>query len=270
MKIGIVGCAGRMGQMLGREVMAAEGARLIGGTECAGHKHLGQDLGRLLGTEPHGHPVTEDAKALFARADVVLDFTVPAASVAHAKLAARAGKALVIGTTGLSGADEAAIRAAARRAPIVYAGNMGTGINLLLALVEQVAKALGPDYDIEIVEMHHRHKIDAPSGTALMLGRAAARGRGIEHDANIESGRHGHTGARKKGAIGYAALRGGEVIGEHSVIFAGADEHLEIRHRAFNRRLFASGAVRAALWVADRKPGLYTMFDVLGLSGAGR
>ena len=243
MKIGVVGAGGRMGQMLVREVERAEDCVLIG----AVHR-------------------TDHPEPLFDAADAVIDFTIPAASVRHAALAAERGKILVVGTTGLSPADEAALKEAARRASIVYAPNMAVGVTLLTALVERVARTLGPDFDIEILEMHHRHKVDAPSGTALGLGRAAARGRGVALDNAAAFARHGHTGPRKPGDIGFAALRGGDVVGDHTVVFAGDGERIELTHKASGRQIYARGAVRAALWAQDRPPGLYSMFDVLGLS----
>ncbi|GAA0586790.1 4-hydroxy-tetrahydrodipicolinate reductase [Caenispirillum bisanense] len=266
MKIGIVGCAGRMGRMLVQEVLKTEGAALAGGTEPAGAPHLGQDIGLLVGSEPAGALIGDDPSALFAAADAVIDFTTPAASLAHARLAAEHGTALVIGTTGMTAAHEAEVRALADRAAIVLAPNMSVGVNLLFALTRRVAATLGIDYDIEIVEMHHRHKVDAPSGTALGLGRAAAAGRGVALDEAAVWAREGHTGPRPAGAIGFATLRGGDVVGDHTVVFAADGERLELTHKASNRGVFAKGAVRAALWCHGRPPGLYSMLDVLGLA----
>jgi 4-hydroxy-tetrahydrodipicolinate reductase len=197
----------------------------------------------------------------------VLDFTHASAVPGHAEVLARAGTAWVLGTTGLSAADEAAVAEAAKRVAVVQAPNFSPGVNLMLALAERMAAALPAEtYDAEILEVHHRQKVDAPSGTALGLGRAVAKGRGGELSAALmESGRHGHTGARQTGAIGFAALRGGQVVGEHTLIFAAADEQIAISHRAFDRRAFAAGAVRAALWTRGRPPGLYSMMDVLGM-----
>jgi len=265
MKIGIVGCAGRMGRMLTSLVLETEGADLGGGTEAPDSPFVGQDVAVLAGAEPSGILVGDDAAGMFAAVDTVIDFTVPAATVAHARLAAAAGTALVAGTTGLSGDDMEQLSAAGEKTAIVHAGNMSLGVNLLVGLAEQVGAALGIDYDIEVVEMHHRHKIDAPSGTALMLGKAAAEGRGVDHDSTAVFSREGETGARPAGAIGYAALRGGDVIGDHSVIFAGPGERLELTHKATDRRLFGQGALRAALWTEGRPPGLYSMRHVLGL-----
>jgi len=264
--IGVVGAGGRMGQMLVAEIAGTAGCRLAGATEQKGSKALGRDAGELAGVGALGVAVAADADALFANADAVIDFTAPAASVAHAALAAKHKKIHVIGTTGLDAAQEKALGAAARSAALVWAPNMSLGVNLAFALTEQVARILGPDWDIEIVEMHHRHKVDAPSGTALGLGRAAASGRGVKLDDVSQRVRDGVTGPRRPGDIGFATLRGGDVVGEHSVVFAGEGERLEIVHKATSRRIFARGAVSAALWARGRPPGLYSMRDVLGLT----
>ena len=265
MKIGIVGCAGRMGRMLMNAVLES-GCTLAGGTERPGSDAVGQDLGTLLGRPPLGLTVGSDARALFAACDAVIDFTAPAATVSHAALAAETATVLVVGTTGLSRDDEAALTAAAARTPVVYAPNFSVGVNLLMALTERAAAVLGDDYDIEIVEMHHRHKVDAPSGTALGLGRAAARGRAVALDQVWCKSRDGHTGARPKGEIGFATLRGGDVVGDHTVMFAAEGERVELTHKASSRAVFAKGAVRAARWAGNRaEPGLYSMRDVLGL-----
>jgi 4-hydroxy-tetrahydrodipicolinate reductase len=268
MRIGVLGCAGRMGRAVIAEVLAAEGCTLAGGVDRSEHPALGQDLGTLVGEGPVGVTAGDDAAALIELADVVIEFSAPDATAAHVALAATNGTGHVIGTTGLGEAQEQAIRAAARRTAIMRAANMSLGVNLLLGLTEQVARALGPDgFDIEILEMHHRHKVDAPSGTALALGDAAARGRGVDLTAAADRGRDGLTGARKPGAIGFAALRGGDVVGDHVVIFAGAGERIELTHRATDRRIYARGAVTAARWLHGRAPGLYAMADVLGLAG---
>lgn len=266
MKIGIVGCAGRMGRMLMAEVLASAGCELAGGTEMPGSAALGKDLAVLAGGEPSGVTVTDDAAAVFAVADLVIDFTLPDATEKHAKLAAEHGTAMVIGTTGLSPDQQAIIDALAEKAPVMQAANMSVGVNLLLGLTQQVAEALGDDFDIEIIEMHHRHKVDAPSGTALALGQAAADGRGVDLDAVSQRVRDGHTGERRRGDIGFATLRGGDVAGEHTVLFAGEAEQVALTHKAGSRVIFARGAVRAALWLDGRAPGLYSMRDVLGLS----
>jgi 4-hydroxy-tetrahydrodipicolinate reductase len=264
-RIGVIGVAGRVGLMLVANINAAEGCALAGGVIRPGGAALGRDLGELAGIGPLGIPATDDADSLLRACDVAIEFTSPTATAGHVALAARLGKPVVIGTTGLHGAEEQAVREAARAIPIVWAANTSLGINLLLGLVEQVASRLGPDWDIEIMEMHHRHKVDAPSGTALALGRAAASARGAEFGEVAVRGRDGITGARQSGAIGFAALRGGDNIGEHHVIFAGAGERLELTHRATDRGIYAKGAVRAALWLAGKPPGLYGMKEVLGL-----
>jgi 4-hydroxy-tetrahydrodipicolinate reductase len=267
LKMGVVGAAGRMGQMLVRTMAETEGARLTAALERPGSPALGRDAGELVGLKPSGVIIGDDADALFQAADAVLEFSAPAASVEHAALAARHGKIHVIGTTGLAAGDETSLREAAQRTPIVYAPNMSVVVTIMMALVERAASILGPDYDIEIVEMHHRHKVDAPSGTAIGLGKAAAAGRGVALDSVAQWSREGHTGARRSGDIGFATLRGGDVVGDHTVVFAGEKERLEIGHRCTGREIFARGAVRAALWARDKGPGLYGMRDVLGLTG---
>ncbi|MBI4185003.1 MAG: 4-hydroxy-tetrahydrodipicolinate reductase [Proteobacteria bacterium] len=266
LRVGVAGAAGRMGQLLVREVSATAGLRLAAATEVASAPALGRDAGEVAGVGTLGVAIGDDAAAMFAAVDVMLDFTAPAAAPAHARLAALHGTALVIGTTGLKAPEEAALKEAAGRAAVVYAANFSPGVNLMFALAEEVARTLDDAYDIEIVEMHHRHKVDAPSGTALQLGRRAARGRGVSLEAAAVRGRDGHTGARPRGAIGFAALRGGDVVGEHTVVFATDGERIEITHRASARRIYAAGAARAALWTKGREPGLYDMFDVLGMA----
>ena len=265
MKIGIPGAAGRMGQALTRQVTATEGCSVVAATEVPEHPALGRDCGALAGIEPLGVAVGDDAQAMFRAADAVLDFTLPGAAARHAELAAAERTMLVVGTTGLGADEQAALEAAAAAVAVVQAPNMSLAVNLLFRLTEQVAGILDDDYDIEIVEMHHRHKIDAPSGTALGLGRAAARARGVAFDEVAARGRDGVTGARPRGEIGLAALRGGDVTGEHSVIFAADGERLELAVRSSNRQTYARGAVQAARWAEGRGPGLYTMADVLGL-----
>lgn len=265
LKLVVVGAAGRMGRTLVREIAGTAGFALIGATERKGAPELGKDAGALAGVAAFGVPLTDDPLPLFAKADAVLDFTAPKASVAHAGLAAQARIVHVLGTTGLSPDDDAAIAAAARHARIVRSGNFSLGVNLLAALTREAARALGGDFDIEICEMHHRMKADAPSGTALLLGRAAAEGRGLNFEAVRAKPYDGMTGARKKDAIGFASLRGGTVAGDHAVIFAGEKERVMLTHIAEDRAIFARGALRAALWAQDKKPGLYSMADVLGL-----
>ena len=248
--IGIAGIAGRMGRLLAEEVTAA-GAHLAGGFDR---------------TEPPPAQIYESIGPLAQACDVVVDFTHASLAASHAAAMAESGTAWVLGTTGLSPADEAAVAQAATRIAVVYAANFSPGVNLVLALAEQMAAALPAEtYDAEIVEMHHRQKVDAPSGTAVAMGRAVARGRGVDLAAVTESGRDGHTAPRRTGAIGFAALRGGQVVGEHTLLFAAGDEHIALTHRAFDRRVFATGAIRAAMWVAGRPPGLYNMRHVLGI-----
>lgn len=265
MKIGIVGCGGRMGRMVVAEVLRADGCDLTGGTEQPGSDLIGQDVAALAGGDAAGIAVGDDAAALFEASDTVVDFTIPAATMAHAGLAGKYGTALIVGTTGLTPEHMQELTDAAAKTAIVQAANMSVGVNLLLGLTEQTAAALDIDYDIEIVEMHHRHKVDAPSGTALALGRAAADGRGVDLESVSQRVRDGHTGPRKAGDIGFATLRGGDIAGDHTVIFAGEGERIELTHKASDRAVFASGAIRAALWTAGQKPGLYSMRDVLGL-----
>ena len=266
MRLVVVGAGGRMGRSLVRAIAETPGATVSAAVEREGADLQGQDVGTLAGLAPLGVPVTADPLPAFADADGVLDFTAPAASVAFADLAAQARLVHVIGTTGCSADDEARIDAAARHARIVKAGNMSLGVNLLAVLVERTARALAAaDWDVEVLEMHHRHKVDAPSGTALLLGEAAARGREVDLEGAAVRVRDGHTGPREAGTIGFATLRGGSVVGEHAVLFAGEGETVELTHRAIDRSIFARGAVKAALWARGRKPGRYDMLDVLGL-----
>ncbi|QEL26585.1 4-hydroxy-tetrahydrodipicolinate reductase [Bosea sp. F3-2] len=265
MRLVVVGAAGRMGRMLIRAIDQAEGCRLVGAIERPGSAVIGADAGVLAGVPSLGVTVTSDAAAAFAAADGVLDFTAPDATIAFADLAAEAGILHVVGTTGLEPAHLARLTEAARRTPIIRSGNMSLGVNLLAALVRKVAATLGTEWDIEIVEMHHRMKVDAPSGTAVLLGEAAAQGRAVDLAQHRVAVRDGITGAREPGTIGFAALRGGTVVGDHKVIFAGAGERLELAHVAEDRSLFAQGAVKAALWGRGRGAGLYSMADVLGL-----
>jgi 4-hydroxy-tetrahydrodipicolinate reductase len=265
MRIGIAGAAGRMGQMLIRETCGTAGAALGSACERPGSDALGKDAGELAGIGSLQIKIVADPAALFDACDAVIDFTAPAASVAHATLAAAKRKALVLGTTGLSAADQAKIADAAKSAAIVQSANFSPAVVLHFALVEEAAKRLGPDYDIEIFELHHRHKVDAPSGTALSLGRAAAKGRGLDFDKDTLRARDGHTGPRPRGPIGYSVARGGSETGEHNVMFLAEGERLEIVHKASSRQIYARGAVRAALWTQGKAPGLYSMRDVLGL-----
>ena len=268
MRIVIAGAGGRMGRTLIAAVAASKGLTLAGAVEAEGSAVIGRDAGELAGLGPNGIKVTSDVAAALKAADGLVEFTIPAATLAFAELTAAAGIVHIIGTTGHSAEEEKIIAKAARRARIVKAGNFSMGVNLLVALTKRVAKTLDDAYDIEIVEMHHNKKIDAPSGTALMLGRAAAAGRGVDLAQHSVRGRDGITGARNAGDIGFASLRGGTVVGEHSVIFAGPAERVELTHRAEDRMIFARGALHAALWARGQKPGLYSMADVLGLGNS--
>ena len=266
MRLVIAGAGGRMGRALARAILETPGFALAGAVERAGAPGLGEDVGTLAGLSPCGVKVTGDPTPLAAAADGIVDFTTPAASAALAAIAAQAGIVHVLGTTGLTRVEDSKNEAAARNAVIIRSGNMSLGVNLLAALAKRVAKTLGADFDIEVVEMHHNKKIDAPSGTALMLGRAAAEGRGVDLAKHSVRARDGETGARKRGDIGFAALRGGTVIGDHSGIFAGPYERIELKHIAEDRMLFARGALAAARWGRGKKPGIYSMADVLGLT----
>ena len=259
MRLIVAGAGGRMGRALTRVISETSGAVLAGALEAPGSELLGKDAGILAGLPENGVKLSADLWALSANADGILDFTVPAATIANVAIAAERKLVHVVGTTGLSGSDMAVIKSVTSRAIVVQSGNMSLGVNLLAALVKRVAQSLDTDFDIEILEMHHKAKIDAPSGTALMLGEAAAAGRGVDLALHSARGRDGITGARKAGDIGFAALRGGTVTGEHSVIFAGAMERIELTHRAEDRTMFAQGAVKAALWAQGKKPG--SVFD---------
>ncbi|MDP4823371.1 MAG: 4-hydroxy-tetrahydrodipicolinate reductase [Aestuariivirgaceae bacterium] len=266
MRLAVAGAGGRMGRTLARIIHETPGVTLGGGLERSGSEFLGRDFGELAGLGPLNVALTDNAPELFTRIDGIIDFTAPAATVELAGLSAQARIVHVIGTTGLSEAQEAAIDAAAAHATIVKSGNMSLGVNLLAALVKRAAASLGEDFDIEIAEIHHRAKVDAPSGTALLLGEAAAAGRDILLKERSVRVRDGHTGARVTGDIGFATLRGGSVVGDHTVMFAGDGERIELIHRAENRDIFARGAVKAAIWASGKKPGRYSMADVLELT----
>lgn len=261
----ITGASGRMGQMLIAEALAAKGARLLAAVERPGHDWIGQDLGAAMGGQALGVTVSDDILEAMSNAQALIDFTTPEATVANAAICAQARAVHVVGTTGLSSDDIAKLDAAARHATVIRAGNMSLGVNLLVQLTRKIAQALDEDFDIEIVEAHHHHKVDAPSGTALMLGQAAAEGRGVSLDQAADRGRDGLTGARQRGHIGFSAIRGGDIVGEHDVIFAAPGERVVLRHIATDRRIFARGALKAALWGQGRGPGSFDMLDVLGL-----
>ncbi len=266
MRLVVAGAGGRMGRTLIKAIAETDGVVLAGAIEAPDAAVIGRDSGELAGLGPNGIAVSTAAPASLAVADGLLDFTIPAGTIGLVEKTAAQGLVHVIGTTGFTPEQEKIIAAAATRARIVKSGNMSLGVNVLAALVKRVAKTLDEDFDIEIVEMHHNRKIDAPSGTALLLGGAAAAGRGINLAQRAVRVRDGHTGAREAGDIGFASLRGGTVVGDHSVIFAGPYERIELAHRAEDRMIFARGAIKAALWARSQKPGLYSMADVLGLS----
>ncbi|WP_297772235.1 4-hydroxy-tetrahydrodipicolinate reductase [uncultured Roseovarius sp.] len=262
----ITGASGRMGRMLIQALGESPRARLVGALERPGHPWIGQDVGTAMGGGELGVIVSDDPLEAIATAHAVIDFTAPAATVEFATLTAQARVVHVIGTTGFEAADLKKLEAAARHAVIIRAGNMSLGVNLLTQLTKRVAEALDEDFDIEIVEAHHNQKVDAPSGTALMLGEAAAEGRGVSLDHVSDRARDGITGKRERGHIGFSAIRGGDIVGEHDVVFAATGERVVLRHIATDRAVFARGALKAALWGQGRKPGSYDMLDVLGLS----
>ena len=264
LKIGILGAAGRMGQMNIRQVALTDGCVLAGAIARKGSEAVGQDAGLLAGVGLLDVPITEDAAKMISNVDVVVDFTLPDVAVEVAQLASQAKVAIIAGTTGLSPEQETEYHKAAQYVPVVRAANTSVGVTLLIALAEQAAKLLDIEYDIEVLEMHHRHKIDAPSGTALALGEGLARGRGVELADVKQAVRDGHTGKRRPGDIGFATLRGGDVAGEHEVIFAAEGERITLGHKASSRQVFAAGAIRAAVWTWRKSPGLYTMRHVLG------
>ncbi|HEX7923004.1 MAG TPA: 4-hydroxy-tetrahydrodipicolinate reductase [Bradyrhizobium sp.] len=266
MRLIVAGAGGRMGRTLTRVISETPGAVLVGALEAPGSELLGKDAGVLAGLPANDVKLSADLWSMSANADGILDFTVPAATIANVAIAAERGLVHVIGTTGLSQSDDAVIRSVTNRAIVVRSGNMSLGVNLLAALVKRVAQSLDQSFDIEILELHHKSKIDAPSGTALMLGEAAAAGRKIALEQHSARGRDGLTGARRPGDIGFASLRGGTAAGDHSVIFAGPSERITLSHHAEDRALFAQGALKAALWAHGKKPGMYSMTDVLGLS----
>ena len=264
MKIGVVGCAGRMGQNLVKEIFKTKGCEFSGGTEGPKNVALGEDVGLYLGLPKCGKLVTEDTEGLFAVSDVVIDFTLPKVTAKHLKFAQKHDTSVILGTTGHDENEFQFIKESAENIPIVKAMNFSIGVNALFALTEQLSKLLDDNFDVEIFEMHHRHKVDAPSGTAIALGEAAAKGRSVDLSDVWVRGRDGITGTRNKGEIGFTSLRGGEVVGDHSVIFAGESERIELTHKASSRGIFSKGAVFAAQWTRGQLPGLYTMLDVLG------
>lgn len=263
MRIGIIGTTGRMGRTLVQEVLANSKAKFSGGSEKEGNIYIGQDIGEIIGIGKLGFKVHSDNEQLIKNSDAVIDFTSPENSLNIASLCAKYKKTHVIGTTGFSEKEKATLTDCAKKTSIVLSPNMSIGVNVVLDAVERLAKILDEEYDIEIVEMHHNKKVDAPSGTALALGLSAAKGRGVKLEKNWQKVRDGVTGPRKKGDIGFATLRGGDVVGDHTVIFAADGERVEVTHKASNRSIFAKGAVRAAIWAKGKKAGLYSMKDVI-------
>lgn len=264
-RIAISGAGGRMGRALVQAVVAADGATLAAAIERPDSSLLGADAGELAGVGALGVKVTGDLAAVTNDFDVLIDFTAPAATLAHIAICQKAGKKIVIGTTGLDEAQKLVLQSAAGETSVVYSGNYSIGVNVTLRLLELAAKTFADTVDVEIIEAHHRHKVDAPSGTALMMGEAVAGalGRDLKKVAVYE--RHGHTGARERESIGFQTIRGGDIVGDHNVMFIGEGERVEIRHVATSRMNFANGAVRAACWVAAKPAGLYDMRDVLNL-----
>ena len=264
-KIGVAGVGGRMGIMILKEIENRSDTVIASGLVRPGSSLVGSDLGAIALRESVGVDATDNAKQCFADADVVIDFSLPEAIEEIAEAAIDAKKPWVVGTTGLDEKQEAILRTASHKVPVVFASNMSLGVNLLFALVEQVAGSLDDNYDIEILDFHHNNKVDAPSGTAISLGEAAATGRGINFKSSATLSREGLVGARGRGEIGFSALRGGAVVGEHAVLFASAGERIELHHKASDRGIYAAGAVTASLWVRDKSPGLYSMKNVLGI-----
>lgn len=265
LRLAVPGAAGRMGRMILKVIAETPTTELVAAIERTGVPSLGQDAGLVAGIGPLGVPVTAELEPALEAADVVIDFTARAATAWTVSRAAERDVAMVIGTTGLGEAEKRAIRQAAERIPIVLSANMSLGVNVLFGLIEQAARALGPDYDVEIVELHHRLKKDAPSGTAMAMAARLAHALGRDLDTVARYGRQGQPGARTREEIGVLAVRGGDIVGEHTAYFCGMGERVEITHRASSRETFARGAVRAAEWLRDRDPGLYDMQDVLGL-----
>ena len=262
--VAVAGSSGRMGRMLVEAVLASPDCTLTGALDLPDSPALGQDAGAFLGRHS-GVAITADLPTGLAGADVLIDFTRPEGTLAHLAACRAMGVPVVIGTTGFTPVQRALVAGHAQKLALVLAPNMSVGVNVMLRLLEQAARSLGPDYDIEIVEAHHRHKVDAPSGTALAMGEAVARGRGVDLAARAVYTRHGHTGERKSGDIGFATLRGGDIVGEHSVLFAGTGERIEISHKSSSRANYAEGSLHAARFLVGRAPGLYGMQDVLQL-----
>tara|TARA_B100001123_G_scaffold329683_1_gene371329 strand:- start:222 stop:1037 length:816 start_codon:yes stop_codon:yes gene_type:complete len=266
LKIGVVGASGRMGRMLINIISNTSGCEIAGATEAPDSESLGEDSGILAGVGENNIPIIDNPKEMFADVDVVIDFTAPKATISHVEIATEIGCPIVIGTTGMDDVNISLLKEASKSIPIIRAPNMSAGVNLMFSLARQIAKTLDEEFDIEIFEAHHRHKVDAPSGTALGLGEAAAQGRGVDFDKVKVLSREGITGERESGKIGFSTMRAGDIIGTHTVVFASQGEQIEITHKATDRAIFARGAVRAAIWISTQSSGLYSMADVLGLS----
>lgn len=266
-KVAITGASGRMGRALTCAIAENPNAELIGALEQEGSSAVGSDSGLLAGCGENGVEISDNFASAFDGADVIIDFTIPQATLVFAEYASETGTAHIIGTTGFDDVQDSAIERASQKTPVMKSGNMSMGVITLSVLVERAARALdATDWDIEVLEMHHKHKIDAPSGTALLLGKSAADGRQVDLGEKSVRTRDGVTGAREDGSIGFATMRGGSVVGDHSVMFAGMGESITLTHRAEDRSVFARGAVKAALWTVKQSPGLYSMRDVLGLN----
>lgn len=270
MKIGIIGAAGRMGRMLIEATLANPDATLAAAVDMPGSSLIGSDAGELVGQAACGVTLSDSLEKVVKDADVFIDFTVAAATLNNIDICRAAGTRLVIGTTGLNAEQQATLRAASKNVAICYAPNYSVGVNLCFKLLEVAASVLGDEVDVEIMEAHHRHKVDAPSGTALRMGEVVAQTLGRNLDDCAVYGREGHTGARERATIGFATVRAGDIVGDHTVMFAGEGERVEITHKASSRMAFARGAVRAALWLGEKDNGLFDMQDVLGLSGSSR
>ena len=266
LKLGVIGAGGRMGQAVIQQIKHSDGVVLAAACDHPDSEAIGQDAGELAGVGHSGIEIGDSPENVFNVATSVIEFSSPGSSIKNALIAAERGAVHVIGTTGLSGSEEDTLAKAGEKARVVYAPNMSVAVNILFAITRQVASILDEDFDIEIVEMHHRNKLDAPSGTALGLGRAAAEGRQVDFVTKAVLSREGQTGQRNTGDIGFATLRGGDVTGDHTVVFAAEGERLELSHKASSRAIFSRGAVRAARWAQDQAPGVYTMADVLGLT----
>ena len=263
-RVAVAGASGRMGRMLIEAICASDDCLLAGALDLAGSPAVGQDAAAFLG-RASGVAITADLRAGLQNADVLIDFTRPEGTLAHAAICAELGVQMVIGTTGFTDAQKAELDAAARRVAMVFAPNMSVGVNVTLKLLQMAAQALDAGYDIEIIEAHHKHKVDAPSGTALKMGEVIAQAQGTLLADRAVYERYGHTGERKSGSIGFATVRGGDIVGDHTVLFAGTGERVEITHKSSSRAGYAQGSLRAVRYLAGQRAGMFDMFDVLNL-----